>query len=186
MIYRKFFFKELKSPEINMFVYFNPSQSVGLEAILNEWDNRHLTDTRWLAYMLATVYHETARTMRPVEEIGKGKKYKYGQKDKETGHVYYGRGFVQLTWKDNYFKFERELGVPLVKQPELALDLEISTRILFDGMIKGLFTGKKLSDYFNGEQICDWYSARKIINGLDKAGEIGIYAQKFFKSIAKI
>lgn len=186
MIYRKLFYDTLKAPEINLFIYFTGKQATGLEGILNEWDSRKQKDHRWLAYMLATVYHETGKMMQPIEEWGKGKKLKYGMPDKETNKVYYGRGFVQLTWKDNYFKFEKELGVPLVKQPELALDVEISTKILFDGMIKGMFTGKKLSDYFNGEDTCDWYGARAIINGRDKAGEIGVYAQKFLRAINNI
>jgi hypothetical protein len=58
----------------------------------------------WLAYVLATVYHETASTMEPIEEYGKGAGHSYGEPDPETGQVYDGRGYVQLTWKDNYQK----------------------------------------------------------------------------------
>jgi hypothetical protein len=32
----------------------------------------HVVDIRWMAYMLATVYKESGRTMRPVDEIGRG------------------------------------------------------------------------------------------------------------------
>jgi hypothetical protein len=34
----------------------------GINAILDEWLHRKLADLRWLAYMLATVYWETAHT----------------------------------------------------------------------------------------------------------------------------
>jgi hypothetical protein len=40
----------------------------GIDAILDEWEVRKLTDLRWLAYMLATTYHETNMTMQPVRE----------------------------------------------------------------------------------------------------------------------
>ena len=92
----------------------------GMEIILNEWEKRHLQDTRWLSYILATAYHETAFRMEPIEEYGKGRGREYGIPDSETGQIYYGRGFVQVTWKANYAKFGRLLSVDLVSQPELA------------------------------------------------------------------
>ena len=86
----------------------------GMEAILNEWDIRGLTDSRYLAYMLATAFHETAFTMQPIEEYGKGRKRSYGMPDKITGKTYFGRGFVQLTWKRNYESMGNILNVDLV------------------------------------------------------------------------
>lgn len=60
----------------------------GMEVILNEWQQRQLTDSRWLAYILATAYHETAFTMEPIDEYGKGRGREYGIPDAETGHIY--------------------------------------------------------------------------------------------------
>lgn len=157
-------------------------QVQGCNAILKEWEAQQLTDLRWLAYMLATTYHETAATMQPIEEYGKGKGRKYGKADSDTGLVYYGRGYVQLTWKENYATMGKLLGKPLVEAPELALKPEIATAILFKGMIKGLFTGKKLGDYFNARKE-DWVNARRIINGIDKAELIASYAKKFFSAL---
>ena len=54
-----------------------------------------MSDTRWLAYMLATTFHETAYQMWPIEEYGKGSGRYYGTPDPETGETDYGRGFVQ-------------------------------------------------------------------------------------------
>src|SRR5690606_16382609 len=79
-------------------------QVEGMEAILNEWEARELTDQRHLAYVLATAFHETAKTMQPVREYGRGKGRPYGDPDPLTGLIYYGRGHVQLTWKGNYRK----------------------------------------------------------------------------------
>jgi hypothetical protein len=154
----------------------------GVNAIVSEWDKRGLTDLRWLAYMLATVYWECAKTMQPIEEYGKGKSRKYGKIDPISHQVYFGRGFVQLTWKANYQKFAEVLGIDLVNYPERALELNVATQILFEGMIKGLFTGVGLPRYFNanGE---DWKNARKIINGLDKAELVGGIAIKFHQAL---
>src|SRR5262245_40113966 len=74
----------------------------GQNIILDYWESYApgvgWVDLRWLAYMLATTYHECAGTMWPIEEYGKGKGQSYGVPDSTTGQTYYGRGFVQLTW----------------------------------------------------------------------------------------
>ena len=49
------------------------SQVDGLTFILDAWDaDPKMIDTRWLAYCLATTFHETDRTMQPVEEYASG------------------------------------------------------------------------------------------------------------------
>lgn len=160
-------------------------QVYGIESILNEWQRRDLCDKRRLAYMLATTYHETAGTMQPIEEYGKGKGRVYGKPDPITGHTYYGRGFVQLTWKQNYKTMGDLLGIDLVNKPDLALKPDIATQILFEGMLqaksyKGDFTGKCLEDYFNDKKD-DPVNARRIINGTDKANLIAGYHYKFLE-----
>ena len=62
-------------------------------------------------------------------------------------YYYYGRGFVQLTWFDNYLEFAKLLKVDLLLNPQLACNVDIATEIMIYGMLKGTFTGKKLSDY---------------------------------------
>ncbi len=47
-------------------------QFEGLDNIIKGFKAKDLSDKRWLAYMLATVYHETAKTMQPIEEYGRG------------------------------------------------------------------------------------------------------------------
>lgn len=158
------------------------SQVNGMDTILSEWEKQSLTDLRWLAYMLGTAFHETGMTMQPIEEWGKGKGLKYGTPDPVTGHTYYGRGFVQLTWKANYKKMGDLLGVNLVNQPDLALRPDIATEILFEGMTNGRFTGKSLKQYFNANTE-DWNSARRIINGLDRAASIASYAKSFYAAL---
>ena len=83
----------------------------GMNAILDAWEENPRSDNlRHLAYPLATTAHETGFTMQPIEEYGKGQGMEYGKKDPETGQTYYGRGYVQLTWRDNYARADKELG----------------------------------------------------------------------------
>lgn len=165
----------------------------GISAILDEWERRGLTDLRWLAYMLATVLAECGRNMLPVREGFKRtdaqtrnyvltKGYKYAVE--VNGQVYYGRGLVQLTWVDNYRKMSAITGIDLVNDPDRALEPAVAAKIMFEGMIRGTFTGRKLADYFHG-QVADWTNARKIINGLDRAGEIAGYGKQFYADLVE-
>ena len=159
------------------------TQKDGINVILDEWDaNYSGTDSRFLAYMFATVFHETAKTMQPIAEFGKGAGQKYGIPDATTGQTYYGRGFVQLTWKVNYVEFGKILAVDLVNNPDLAMEMSTATKIMFIGMTKGSFTGVKLANYFN-DTTADWVNARKIINRLDKADLVASYGTKFFSAL---
>lgn len=160
-------------------------QVVGMEAIIDKAD----LSNKQLAYVMATVCHETAKTFEPIEEYGKGRGKRYGRKEKMSGakyttpdKIYFGRGFVQLTWFENYEKFQKLLGIPLLANPDLALDLNNSVDILLLGMERGLFTGRKLSDYINLSKK-DYRNARRIVNGLDRADLIAGYAVKFEKAI---
>lgn len=163
------------------------SQVDGLEALLKciEQDN-DIKDLRWAAYMLATVKHECADTWRPIEEYGKGQGRPYGKSVAvhgsdgcEYNRCYYGRGYVQLTWKDNYQTMSSALGLKdkLVVHPELALEPGTAYAIMSYGMRHGSFTGKKLGNYIN-DQTCDYRNARKIINGLDQCDRIKGFAEK--------
>ena len=168
-------------------------QVVGASKLLDFWEGcRHSAkpeieaeDDRWLAYVLATAYHETARTMQPIEEFGKGVGHDYGKPDPTTGHRYYGRGLVQLTHAHNYQEMGERLGIPLYQHPDLACDPDVSVRIIFVGMAEGRFTGKKLADYFPPKNPhCNWFDARRIINGLDRAVQIASFARSFYSALS--
>lgn len=160
----------------NTYDSLTASRKDGLLFIINKLiADTNITDSRWIPYMLATVKHECANTWQPIEEYGKGKGKKYGNPDDTTKKVYYGRGYVQLTWKDNYQVMSKVTGVDLVNNPEYALDPEVSYQILSHGMRKGMFTGAKLATYIH-DDVCDYLHCRKIINGMDCAEKIEKYA----------
>lgn len=125
------------------------------------------------AYVLATSLWETAKTMKPVREFGgeaylKSKKY----------YPYVGMGYVQLTWKTNYEKASQKLGVDFVGDPRKLLQPKYAVKILVTGMREGWFTTKKLSDYITLSK-SDFASARRIINGTDKAATIAKLAEQY-------
>lgn len=184
-------------------------QFEGMEAILADWAPKPF-DSRWMAYMLATVYHETGRSMCPISEnlnysadglratfpkyfnaaqaaayarqperiANRAYANRMGNGDEASGDGwrYRGRGLVQITGRDNYAKYG------IADDPDLALDRQKAVEILFDGMINGRFTGRKLADFFSGTA-SDWIGARKIINGTDRALDIAGYAKKFAAAI---
>jgi hypothetical protein len=158
----------------------------GQNVILGLWEGGQtgtpMTDVRWLAYILATAYHETAQKVWPIEEYGKGSGRDYGTPDPETGEIYYGRGFVQLTWKANYDRAGAALGLiddrDLVQYPQLALDSLIAARVLFRGMAEGWFTGERLGSYFDADTD-DPINARRIVNGNDQDTLIAGYHAEF-------
>lgn len=168
------------------------AQVNSIECIFNEIEAQEVTDIRWIAYMFATVYHETATTMLPIEEYGKGRNKRYGKRFKHSGVTYattygimYGRGYVQLTWFENYQLMGRLLGLDLLNRPELALVPQHAAKIMVEGMTKGSssvgdFTGKCLEQFFNGNTEKP-IAARVIINGTDKAKEISEHYYTFKK-----
>lgn len=181
MINRQKFYNIVR-PELGP---LSQKQVEGFEIILTEWESDIELDLRKLAYILATAWHETARTMQPIEEYGRGKNRPYGRPDPRTGKAYFGRGYVQLTWYDNYKKMGLRLGIDLLNEPELALQPSVAVRIMFEGMYQGMFTGKKLSTYFNGDK-ADWINARRIINLLDKAKLIAGYGKMFHSALIAV
>ncbi|MCA1370213.1 hypothetical protein I6F15_22825 [Bradyrhizobium sp. BRP14] len=164
------------------------SQVDGMSAILDEWEHRLPDgDVRWLAYMLATTFHETARQMTPVREA-----YWLSESWRRRNlryYPYYGRGYVQLTWRENYRRAGDYVGDNLVDNPELALRLDYAAAAMFVGMQEGWFRADSrgphnLPRYFR-HNIDDPVGARAIINGYEAgiAEAIARYHAKFLGAL---
>lgn len=170
----------------------------GLSFLLDQFQaDPGFTQIRDLAYVLATIRWETAQTFQPVKE-------KRASRDKNPrlweiqnrywSSGYFGRGYVQITWENNYKRASERLtgttfamnsgpvtvkAETLVDKPDLVLKPEVSYAIASRGMREGWFTGKKLSDFIRDGEPPDYLNARKIINGLDQAERIAGYASGF-------
>ncbi len=182
------------------------AQVAGMAAVIDRWERLRLTDLRWLAYMLATAFHETQAAMQPVREnmnyttaaqirktwptrfptIASAEPYerqprklanfvyggRLGNVGPDDGWIYRGDGLPQLTGKAHFAKFGVAPG----------MDLPTSVRVMFDGMIGGLYTGQKLSQYFSA-MADDPVRARAIVNGSDKAKLIASYHRAFLDAL---
>lgn len=175
----------------------------GIEGLLDAFVTHGDAKADTLAYGLATAFHETGGMMVPVREgfassdasarravnnlaAKRGPSSavaKYAKPTGPHGHVYYGRGHVQLTWLDNYRRSSADAGVDLVANPDFMLDPEISARVLWKGLLDGRWngSGKGLRHYLDAGDV---KGARRTVNALDKAETIAGYHRRFMNAIA--
>lgn len=159
------------------------SQVEGFDCVLEAAKGAPLAHA---AYMLATAWHETNKTMQPVREA-----YWLSETWRKTHlryYPWYGRGYVQLTWQFNYEKADSELSLSgsLIANPDRAMEPSIAARIMRLGMDEGWFTGVSLGKVLpvRGTATREQYmNARTIINGHDKADLIEDYAQIFERAL---
>jgi hypothetical protein len=141
------------------------------------------------AYILATVWHETAKTMQPIREYGMGRGKPYGKPGRNNGQVPYGRGYVQLTWDANYEAMDKALGLngELIKNYDKALEPETAALILVHGMLQGTYNGRRKGlAYYLPEATAtreQFREARRTVNVMDKADLIAGYALTFQKGL---
>lgn len=201
---REILFDEIRKSHI--FGRFITEQQVwGVDGILDAFHIYGDENPKTLAYALATAYHETGARMRPVREgfaetdamarniVAKlarkrGPKSavaKYSQPVGSYGHVYYGRGHVQLTWMENYKETGSELGIDLVADPDRMLDPFISARVLIRGLIDGRWNGKGkgIGFYLPKDGKDDLKNARRTVNIIDSWDDIASYYQKFLSAV---
>lgn len=159
-------------------IYDLSSKEKVISAIIKECKRQGIGLNTQIAYVLGSVEWETGQTFKPVKE-GLGKSDEWRKRNLRYWN-FYGRGFIQITWKNNYLKYSKILGIDLVNKPDLALDPQISLFILVHGFKNGTFTGRKITDYINASRT-DFIGARRCINGTDKASTIAALAKKYLK-----
>ncbi|MDO9006089.1 MAG: glycoside hydrolase family 19 protein [Aquabacterium sp.] len=160
----------------------------GLNHLLDSWEKFGDADANRLAFVLGTVRRESMGTFEPVREAprcgsdegcreraigklladraaksGKSARANYALPD-VNGQRFYGRGFVQITLRENYQKTGAKLGLDLVSAPDKVLDPDIAGQILIRGMLEGWYGSKKpLSAYIDGDKV-DRINARNNVN----------------------
>jgi predicted chitinase len=158
----------------------NQKNVEGMEALLEAGKD---LQAHHLANVLAQVCRETGRYMYPIKETVMPSHTNKNPSDEEVirrldrawergqlkwvTHPYwrsgwFGRGQIQITHERNYRKFG-------ITNPQDALRLPVSARIAVEGMVKGMFTGRKLSDYQFPEALDAPVARnpRRIVNGQD-------------------
>lgn len=162
--------------ELGLNITLTGDQINNVQLLVDRFYDEGYSDERKLAYILATCYHESR--LRPIKEIrARSGTRLYEVQNRYWNTGYYGRGFVQITWKSNYEKVGKLIGVNLVDNPERTLQPKIAARIAVLGMMKGWFTRYSLVFFINA-MITDYFNARKVVNGLDRAALIEGYTVK--------
>lgn len=191
MIYADFF----KTVRASLFSgRLTQAQVDGMDGILVAFAEVGDGNEEHLAYALATAYHETGTRMIPVREgfaksdaearrlvarLGR----RYAAPVPPYGHVYYGRGHVQLTWADNYRLSSEDVGFDLLANPDAVLEPRISARLLISGILDGRWNAhrKGISHYLGGpgSKDDDLRGARRTVNVTDRWELIGGHYRKF-------
>ena len=121
---------------------------------------RGITSTNAVIAVLATIEVEVGN-FKPIREYASGEAYEgrasLGNTQPGDGVRYKGRGFIQLTGRDNYTTYGKKLGVDLVGNPDLALDPKISAEVLAEYFVR--------RDIPAMADRGDWEAVRKAVNG---------------------
>lgn len=198
---RSHFYAALRSSASLFGGSLSQGQVDGINSILDACERNRVTDIRHVAHSLAEVFHETGEYMLPIKETVYASHKNKNPSDKtviarldaawkkgQLGTVstpywragWFGRGQIQITHEENYRKLGKRLGVDLVGNPALALDLRISADIAVVGMAEGLFRkGHTLARYFNATTD-DPVGARNIVNGDVKTN--GAHVAKYHRT----
>lgn len=188
------FFAYLRSAKAPMFgTSLSRSQVAGIEGILDAFTVTGDGRDKTLAYGLATARREVGAGMVPVREgfcrtdaaarayVAKHYPNKdYGKPAGPWGHVYYGRGFVQLTWFDNY---DAE---GIAADPDRALDPAFAAELMFAGLLDGRWNGqgKGIAFYLPAGGPDDLKNARRTVNLTDHWQEVADFHRQFMAAIA--
>ncbi len=92
-------------------------------------------------------------------EPGTGPGRRVGNTDSGDGARFKGRGFVQLTGRDNYRRYGQKLGLPLLAEPELANAPEVAALLL------ACFLGDKAEPMRSALAADELRAARRLVNG---------------------
>jgi hypothetical protein len=163
---------------------FSEKEKEAVKYLVDTFYSEGHEDIRLLAYALATVRIECGSNMMPVregfaatDELARAHVKKHNRKyaTEFNGHVYYGRGYVQLTWLHNY----KQEGIE--NNPDKALGPEFAARLLFKGLLDGRWngSGKGLMYYLDQGDV---YNARRTVNATNKAQTVANWYFDFLEA----
>jgi hypothetical protein len=181
----------------------------GLDSLLNQIEaDQEFSMLRHVAYMLATVKGETG-IFQPLKEKRANPQKQpalFKQQQKYFPSGFFGRGYVQLTFKENYRMAGQKLAGTVIEvqnkdgskrqltidkdtfvnEPDLVMQPTASYQILARGMREGWFRKRKnavpfkLSDFIKEGSPPDYKGARNIINHPSSfADKFAGFADKF-------
>ena len=146
------------------------------DAIMAEAQRQNVMLDTQVAYLLATCQHECG--FRPIREGQFGAHPAQGSEPfrrRLSYYPYFGRGYVQLTHKRNYAAYGLRLAIPLVEDPDLAMEPDVALFVLVHGVTNGSF-GTAMTHFINARRT-DFVGARGSVNGADRAQHIAQIAQ---------
>jgi predicted chitinase len=161
------------------------NRATSISALVDAGNARGLTKPQ-IAYVLATADHESD-SFGTLEEYASGDRYEgrgdLGNSEPGDGRRYKGRGYVQLTGRRNYASYAAITGLSLTKLPVLLMNWPaLSVFVIFDGMTRGAYTGRRLDEFVNGTRQ-DFFNARQVVNGHDRADKIAAQAVSFMRQV---
>ena len=155
------------------------------EAIIKAAKAQQLTKAQ-IAYILASAEHESD-SFNTLEEYSAGDQYEgrndLGNTQSGDGRRFKGRGYVQLTGRRNYTKYAEITGIALVNLPIILMNWPaLSVFVIVDGMTRGIYTGRRLEEFVNNSKE-DFYNARQVVNGHDRAEKIAAQATDWLSEL---
>ena len=169
-------------------VRITEKMKAGIGLLLDSWERQQDGEKRRLAFILATARRESQNTFAPLREApgcgndeecreraigallarrgqkaGKPPKPNYAVAD-ANGHRYYGRGFIQLTFKKNYAAAGEKLGLDLVSDPDRVMEPAIVADILVRAILEGWYGSRRPLLFYIGGSTEDWINARNNVN----------------------
>lgn len=153
-----------------------------------------LTDADLIAVALGTIRAETEGFMpiaelpshfntRPGQAAFSAYEGRLGNRNPGDGGRYRGRGFVQLTGRENYEKFGKVLDIPLADNPDYACAPEVAACLL------AAFLDANREKLTKALAKNDLKAARKVVNGnthgLERFSETFLMARTLWESAAQ-
>ncbi|NJR37744.1 MAG: hypothetical protein HC781_01560 [Leptolyngbyaceae cyanobacterium CSU_1_4] len=121
-----------------------PSADEAVRLILAECQKQGITDPNQIAYILATAQHESDH-FQTLTEYDSGEQYEgwadLGNTQPGDGARFKGRGFVQISGRDNYEKYSKLTGTDLIADPTKAEDPGIAAFIWCMALRRGALRG---------------------------------------------